>query len=75
MIDFNGVPIKTPEDFQEAIQIECPEETFIQQCRFWIEYKGIDTFLVRLYYALYGDSDSKMNPLIKTKPYEHVDEY
>lgn len=65
MFDFNMVSQKTTEDFQEALQVEHNVDTFKQNMNFYIEKYGLDSCLNLLGYALLGNAESGLKPLIK----------
>lgn len=64
MFDFNTISIKTTEDLQEALRVECCKEQFTWQVKGMIDRWGLEETLASLYYALYGNGD-EVKPMIK----------
>lgn len=48
MLDFNGIGIKSPDDLQEALQIETSSDQFIQQFMSMVDRWGLEGALFPL---------------------------
>lgn len=57
MFDFNGISIKSPEDIQEALKIETSPENFKDQFTWMVERWGMESCLIMLGHALFGNED------------------
>lgn len=75
-LEFNSVTIKSPQDLQEALQVQQDSDDFVWQFESMVNRWGLKSALSMLSQALYGDGE-KLKPIINIthKFYINPDDY